>query len=104
MLRAYKSRPSGRRGAEVVKPFFRARVRSLFASLCFRSRWKRALSPLIADMVTQAYQIPTQLAGLYRASCDKIEFVIAWLNRCAVVCRRTESDCVTRRCIKVFTP
>ena len=51
----YKSRPSGRLVGDEVATFFRnARSRSLFASLCFRWRWNRALSPLIADMVTQA--------------------------------------------------
>jgi hypothetical protein len=29
-------------------------LRSLFATSCFRSRWKRALSPLMADMVPKA--------------------------------------------------
>ena len=51
---AYKSRPSGRRGVEAATFFRNARYPSLFASLCFRWRWNRALSPLIADMVTQA--------------------------------------------------
>jgi hypothetical protein len=51
---AYKSQPSGRLGVEAATFFRNARLRSLFASLCFRYRWKRALSPLIADMVTQA--------------------------------------------------
>jgi hypothetical protein len=51
---AYKSRPSGRLGVEAVNFSRNARLRSLFATLCFRSRWKRALSPLIADMVSQA--------------------------------------------------
>ena len=50
----YKSRPSGRLGDEDATFFRNARLRSLFASLCFRWRWNRALSPLIADMVTQA--------------------------------------------------
>jgi hypothetical protein len=49
----YKSRPSGRLGDEVATFFRNARLRSLFASLCFRWRWNRALSPFIADMVTQ---------------------------------------------------
>jgi len=51
---AYKSRPFGRLDAETVNLFRNSRLRSLRASLFFRSRWKRALSPLIADMVTQA--------------------------------------------------
>ena len=50
----YKSRPFGRLGDEAATFFRNARLRSLFASLCFRWRWNRALSPLIADMVTQA--------------------------------------------------
>jgi hypothetical protein len=54
MCAAYKSRPSGRLGVEAVNFLRNARFRSLFASLCFRWRWNRALSPLIADMVTQA--------------------------------------------------
>ena len=41
-------------GDESATFFRNARLRSLFASLCFRGRWNRALSPLIADMVTQA--------------------------------------------------
>ena len=50
----YKSRPSGRLvGDEVATSFRNARLRSLLASLCFRWRWNRALSPLIADMVSQ---------------------------------------------------
>ena len=62
MLRAPTScGPSGRGGVEVLNFFLNARLRSLFASLCFRSRWKRALSPLIADIVTQAYQIHAKL-------------------------------------------
>jgi hypothetical protein len=52
-LAAYKSRPLGRRGVEAVNFLRKAWLRSLRASLLFRSRWKRALSPLIADIVTQ---------------------------------------------------
>jgi hypothetical protein len=51
---AYKSRLSGRLGVDAVNFLRNARFRSLFASLCFRWRWNRALSPLIADMPTQA--------------------------------------------------
>jgi hypothetical protein len=51
---AYKSRPSGRLGAEAVNFFRNAWLRSLRASLLVRSRWKRALSPLSSDMVTKA--------------------------------------------------
>jgi hypothetical protein len=49
----YKSPPSGRLGDEAATFFRNARLRSLFASLCFRWRWNRALSPLIADIVTK---------------------------------------------------
>jgi hypothetical protein len=49
---AYRSRPSGRLGAGAVNFFRNAWLRSLRASLAFRSRWKRALSPVSADMVT----------------------------------------------------
>jgi hypothetical protein len=48
----YKSRPRGRLGVEFVIFFRNAWLRSLRASFFFRSRWKRALSPLSADMVT----------------------------------------------------
>ena len=51
---AYKSRLSGRLGVEAVNFLRNAWLRSLRASLFFRSRWKRALSPLIADMVNRA--------------------------------------------------
>jgi hypothetical protein len=51
---AYKSRPSGHLGTEAVDFFRNAWLRSLRASLLFLSRWKRALSPLSSDMVTQA--------------------------------------------------
>jgi hypothetical protein len=51
---AYKSRPSGRRRAGAANSFRNARMRSLRASLFFRVRWNRALSPLSADMVNQA--------------------------------------------------
>jgi len=51
---AYKSGPSGRLGDGAVNFFRNARLRSLRASLLFRWRWKRALSPLTSDMVTQA--------------------------------------------------
>ena len=51
---AYKSRPLGRLGVEAVNFLRNSWLRSLLASLLFRSRWKRALSPLSADMVTQA--------------------------------------------------
>jgi len=54
----YKSRPSGRLGAEFVSFFRNTWLRSLRASLFFRSRWKRALSPLRADMMAQEYQNP----------------------------------------------
>jgi hypothetical protein len=51
---AYKSRPFGRLGAEAFNFCRNAWLRSLRASLLFRSRWKRALSPLRSDMVTKA--------------------------------------------------
>jgi hypothetical protein len=54
----YKSRPSGRLGAEFVSFFRNTWLRSLRASLFFRSRWKRALSPLRSDMMGQEYQNP----------------------------------------------
>ena len=49
---AYKSRPLGRLGPEAANFLRNCWLRSLLASLLFRSRLKRALSPLIADMVT----------------------------------------------------
>jgi hypothetical protein len=51
---AHKLRPSGSLGVEAVNFLRNARLCSLFATLCFRSRWKRALSPLMADMVPKA--------------------------------------------------
>jgi hypothetical protein len=51
---AYKSRPSGRRGVDAGNGFRNAWLRSLRASLFFRSRCNRALSPLRADMVPRA--------------------------------------------------
>jgi hypothetical protein len=39
-------------GPEAINLFCNARLRSLFANLCFRLREKRALSPLSADMMT----------------------------------------------------
>ena len=56
----YKSRPSGRLGPEAVNFFRNVRLRSLFASRCFRLRWNRALSPLSADMTTPEYQGPSK--------------------------------------------
>jgi hypothetical protein len=52
VTRLYRSRPDGRLGADAVNLFRNTRLRSLFASFCFRCRLNRALSPLSADMVT----------------------------------------------------
>jgi hypothetical protein len=46
----YRSRPSGRLAAGAAGLPRRAWLRSLRASLLLRSRWKRALSPLRAEM------------------------------------------------------
>jgi macrolide transport system ATP-binding/permease protein len=52
----YNCAPVGRTGAAAI--FFRNnRLRSLRASLPFRSRWKRALSPLMADMVPKSSRV-----------------------------------------------
>jgi hypothetical protein len=58
VARHYRSRPDGRLGADAVNLFRNTLLRSLFASLCFRWRWNRALSPLIADMVTPSVTDP----------------------------------------------
>jgi len=44
----YRSRPSGRRGAASANFFLNSWARSRRATLAFRIRWNRALSPLIA--------------------------------------------------------
>src|SRR5271157_385946 len=51
ILRGYNWAPVARFGEREASFFRNSRLRSRRASLLFRSRWKRALSPLRADMV-----------------------------------------------------
>ena len=66
MTRLYRSRPGGPLGADAVNFFRNTRLRSLFASFFFRCRLNRALSPLSADMVTNA--APVAAAAVHRCA------------------------------------
>src|SRR6516164_9138952 len=77
--------------------FFRnARLRSLLASLCFRWRWNRALSPLIADMVTQAsvrprhrlVGVPAGPHGAFLLFSLLWSRLTSWPAHCAVQCTK----------------